>query len=152
MLPHWLPQLPPLLQPWVSRPLPLHPCLCDVWHDHVLFTGDRVAGIIDYGAMKVDHAAVDLARMLGSLAGDDETAWQAGFAAYCSVCTFSKEDERLAHVLDVSGTVLGVANWLMRIAVENRPALEQAAVARRLETLVARMEGWETKMPLAAER
>ena len=128
----------------------LHACLCDVWHDHVLFTGDQVTGVIDYGAVKVDNAAVDLARMLGSLVGDDETAWQAALAAYRSVRVLSFEEERLARVLDVTGTVLGVANWLRRLAVEKRTAAEQEAVARRLETLVCRIAGWETKMPLAA--
>ncbi len=152
LLPRWQGQVRPWLEPWGNRPLALHACLCDVWHDHVLFTGDQVTGVIDYGAVKVDNAAVDLARMLGSLVGDDEPAWQAALAAYRSVRALSCEEEQLARVLDVTGTVLGVANWLMRLAVEKRTAAEQEAVARRLETLVRRVAEWETKMPLAAER
>ena len=50
------------LAAWVNRAVPVQPCLCDVWHDHVLFTGNAVTGVIDYGAMKLDHPAVDLRR------------------------------------------------------------------------------------------
>src|SRR5262249_15177817 len=67
-------RVPALLQPWTTRALPLQPCLCDVWHDHLLFDGDALTGLIDFGAVKPDHVAVDLARMLGSLVGDD---WEA---------------------------------------------------------------------------
>src|SRR5258708_4448885 len=31
------PQLPPRLLPWAAIPLLVQPCLCDIWHDHVLF-------------------------------------------------------------------------------------------------------------------
>jgi homoserine kinase type II len=151
VLPNWLCQLVPWLEPWLDRPVPVHPCLCDVWHDHVLFEGDRVGGIIDYGAVKVDHTAVDLARMLGSLVEDDKAAWHVGLKAYRSVRPFGEEEERLAHVLDVTGAVVGVLNWLMRIAVEKRTEEDQGKVARRLETLVKRLERWEKNKPLAAE-
>jgi hypothetical protein len=59
--------IPQRLAPWCHRPVPLQPCLCDSWHDHVLFESDAVTGLIDYGSAKIDHVAVDLARMLGSL-------------------------------------------------------------------------------------
>ena len=62
----------------------MQPCLCDPWHDHVLFTGDQVSGVIDYGSVKEDHIAVDLARLLGSLVEDDENAWSIGLKAYQS--------------------------------------------------------------------
>ncbi len=150
VLPRWLPELDAWLQPWAQRPFRLQPCLCDVWHDHVLFDGERVSGIVDYGAVKVDHAAVDLARMLGSLIEDDDAAWRIGLTAYRSVRAFSHEEERLARVLDVSGAVLGVVNWLQRLGAEKRG--DEEAVARRLETLVRRLERWEKQTPLAAKQ
>jgi homoserine kinase type II len=149
VLPHWLAKVDTWLEPWAQVTGQLQACLCDIWHNHVLLEGDRVTGIIDYGAVKVDHPAVDVARMLGSLAEDDDTAWQRGLAAYRSVRAFSQEEERLAHVLDATGTVLGVANWLARLG-EKRTVAEQEAVAKRLEKLVRRLERWEKQIPLAA--
>src|SRR5262249_28606000 len=47
LLPRHLPGLAELLEPWRDRRLPLQPCLCDVWHAHVLFEGDAVSGLVD---------------------------------------------------------------------------------------------------------
>ncbi len=58
------------------------PCIRDIWSDHVLFEGNQVSGIIDFGAMRMETVAGDVARLLGSMAGDDLLAWQQGLAAY----------------------------------------------------------------------
>ena len=97
LLPGRIEVIPDLLRRWVDRTWPLQPCLCDVWHDHVLFDGDRVTGLIDYGAMKIDHPAVDLARLLGSLAEDDLAGWTIGLAAYREVRPLSGGEEELAR-------------------------------------------------------
>ena len=94
----------------------LQPCLCDVWHDHVLFEGDAVTGLVDYGGVKVDNVATDLARLLGSLAGDDPVLRDAGLRAYSRLRPLSLAEEALVPVLDRTGTLLGIANWL-RLAV-----------------------------------
>ncbi len=51
----------------------LQPCIRDIWHDHVLFSGDRVSGIVDFGSLRPDNVATDVARLLGSLVGDDRS-------------------------------------------------------------------------------
>ncbi len=66
-LPTAMPRAISQLAPLADVPLPLQPCLRDIWHDHVLFTGDEVTGIIDFGAIGVDTPATDIARLLGSL-------------------------------------------------------------------------------------
>src|SRR3569833_268917 len=46
--------------------VPQQPCICDIWHDNVLFTSNEVSGLVDFGAMRVDTVAIDVARLLGS--------------------------------------------------------------------------------------
>jgi homoserine kinase type II len=135
--------VPTRLRQWVDRRWPLQPCLCDVWHDHLLFEGDRLTGLIDYGAAKVDHPAADVARMLGSLVPDDPSAWQVGLGAYRSIQPFGDGETEFARALDQTGTTIGVATWLRWLYEENRPFEDRAAVARRLDVLVGRLERWE---------
>src|SRR5262249_55243269 len=67
LLPERLGRVRSMLGPWYDRPVPLQYCVGDVWHDNLLFTGDQLTGLVDYAAVKVDHVAADLGRMLGSL-------------------------------------------------------------------------------------
>ena len=140
VLPHWIETIPDLLTRWTARTWPLQPCLCDVWHDHVLFVGDRVTGLVDYGAVKIDHPAVDVARLLGSLLGDDVERWAAGLTAYREVRPFSAEEEELARALDVSGTVIGAATWLRWLYHEGREFEDRAAAGQRLQSLLTRLD------------
>lgn len=134
-----LPEVPRCLMGWLSQTVPLQPCLCDIWSDHVLFTGDRVTGIVDYGSCKMDHIAVDLARLLGSMAGDDAGLWSTGLRAYAALRPLSADDEALARDLDRSGAVVAVANWLRWLYRDGRSFDDCDAVARRLTSLVARL-------------
>jgi homoserine kinase type II len=142
LLPRHIALLADALSPWLSRPLPSQPCLCDVWHDHVLFEEDRVTALLDYGSAKMDHVAVDLARLLGSLVGDDTGMFAVGVGAYRSLRPLREEEETLVKVLDNTGTVLGAANWLRWLYYEQRQYGDRQAVARRLAALVERMESW----------
>jgi Ser/Thr protein kinase RdoA (MazF antagonist) len=140
LLERTLPRLPSRLVPWLTRPLPVRTCLCDIWHEHVLFEGAAVTGLIDYGSIRTDHVAVDLARMLGSLAGDDKELFAAGLVSYGDIRKLSEQEVELVYVLDSTGTQLGVANWLMWLCHERRPFEDVDAVARRLAALVNRLE------------
>jgi Ser/Thr protein kinase RdoA (MazF antagonist) len=137
-----LPRLHERLACWPDARLPLHPCLCDVWHAHVLFEGDAVTGLVDYGSVKVDHAATDLARLLGSLVPDDRARTAAGLAAYGRLRPLSLQEQTLVGVLDETGALLGLANWLRWLYRDGRRFEDRAAVVRRLAELVTRVERW----------
>lgn len=139
VLPSAIETVPQRLQHWLGAQPPVQPCLCDLWHDHLLFEEERLTGVIDYGAVKVDHVAVDLSRMLGSLMGSDAAGWQAGLQAYRRIAPLTAEEEELAHVLDETGIVLGVANWLRWLYEEQRPFADRSSVALRLSELVDRL-------------
>jgi len=146
VVPPRLAEIPELLSPWRTFCEPVQPCLCDVWHDNLLFMGDRLGGIVDYGSVKIDHVAVDLARLLGSLVGDDATGWTVGLAAYRAVRPLTDRAEGLGRALDRTGLVLAAANWLVRLATEPREAEELARAVHRLEGLLERMERLEPRL------
>ncbi len=125
---------------WASRPVAVQPCLCDVWHDHVLFTGDAVTGIIDYGAMKEDHVAVDLARLLGDLAGDDDAAFASGLAAYSSAGGILEVPPEFVRVLDRTGTLCGIVVWLRRLVLEAHRDIDAARIRSRMVALCSRFQ------------
>jgi Ser/Thr protein kinase RdoA (MazF antagonist) len=120
--------------------MPLQPCLCDVWHAHVLFEGEAVTGLVDYGSVKVDHVAVDLARLLGSLVEGDARRTAAGLTAYRRLRRLTQREAELVGVLDETATVLAVANWLRWLYHEGRRYDDRAAVTARLAGLVRRLE------------
>lgn len=95
----------------------IQPIIRDARREHFLFTGDRVTGLVDFGAMTIDTPAVDLARLLGEWAGDDRAAWLAAIDAY----GLGPIETGLLAALDFSGTALAAGNWLRWIA-NGRPA------------------------------
>ncbi len=142
LLDRWEARVPAELSSWQCEEIPLQPCLCDVWRSHILFEGNDVSGIIDYGEAKIDHVAVDLARLLGSTVEDDAASWSIGLSAYRRLRPFDAAGEILARALDRTGTILGVANWVRWLYHDKRPFEDRDAARQRLGVLVARLERW----------
>jgi homoserine kinase type II len=118
----------------------LQPCIRDVWHDHLLFQGDTVSGVVDFGSMASDTVACDIGRLLGSLARDDAERWNAGVAAYQQIRPMGEAELELVNCFDRSTIVLGGLNWLQWIYGENRQFSDPAAVLRRIDEILARLE------------
>ena len=128
------------------------PVIRDIWHDHVLFDGEQVSGIVDFGAMAVDAVAVDIARLLGSLVGSDQENWAAGLHAYAQAHCLPDEQRGMLEVLDLSGIFAGALVWLRWHYLEGRTFEDTEGVLarvdhflRRLETLSERIERNETR-------
>ena len=117
------------------------PCLRDIWSDHVLLEAGVVRGIIDYGALALDSPATDVARLLGSYAGNGERRWQLGIEAYESVREYNPAQRRLAAVLDLSGALLAGMNWIDWLYRQERQFAEPQAVQSRLAAIRARLQG-----------
>src|SRR5262249_27700803 len=100
--------------------VPLQPCIRDIWHDHVLFDGDQVTGFVDFGAVRIESVAGDVARLLDSLVADDPAAWRAGLAAYQSIRRLTADELTLVPVFRASGILLAGINWLEWLFVEGR--------------------------------
>ena len=118
----------------------LQPCLRDIWHQHVLYEHDRLTGIVDFGAMRVDSPALDLARLLGSVALCQEDAWQLGWQAYHHRRPLSAAEQYLAEVACAAAVVLSGLNWVRWLAVEQRRFENLDLVGRRLAECLALLE------------
>ncbi|HEX6961450.1 MAG TPA: phosphotransferase [Lacipirellula sp.] len=132
---------------WDKVDLPHGMCLRDIWHDHVLFTGDEVTGVIDFGAAEGSAPAADIARLLGSMVGDDQPRWAAGLAAYESVRPLTDEEREAVRFFDATGVVLSAANWLQWLYGPSASRLagtfERNAALGRFNILVGRLRHLE---------
>jgi len=129
-------------RPWRGRQFPLQWCLRDIWHDHVLFTGDRVSGVIDYGAVAIDTVAGDIARLLGSMVGDDRDGSRLGIEAYESVRPLSGREREVIPFFDSSGVLLSAVNWLRWLYADRSalaPSVDRSMALERLGSLVRRL-------------
>ncbi len=124
---------------WRGVDLPVQICLQDVWHDHVLFTGDRVTGLIDFGAVAFDSPAIDVARLLGSLVGDDRERWTQGLAAYEAVRPMTATERDAVEFFDTSGTTVSAANWVTWLWSGETQISDRPAALDRLRRLVVRL-------------
>jgi Ser/Thr protein kinase RdoA (MazF antagonist) len=135
-------KLPLLLEPLRAAArlsLPLSPAIRDVHHEHVLFTGDRVTGLIDFGALRIDTPLADLARLVGSLAGDDPLARRFALQWYGSVRPLTGQDRELIDLLDLSNVVLSGLNWLRWLYVERRDMGPLPPILKQLDDILARL-------------
>ena len=119
--------------------VPLQPCLRDVWHDHLLFTGETVTGLIDAHACRSDCVATDLARLLGTLVGDDAHAWESALQVYQEIRPLSAEERSLIPLFDQSAVLLNGLTWL-DWHVRGRIFPHRARVVRRLHDISQRLE------------
>lgn len=125
----------------VSRhEISLQPVIGDIWQDHVLFVGDRVSGLIDFGSVRRDSVAADVARLLGSMAADDPTAWQAGQDAYQRVRPLSESERALVTAFDRSTALLAGLNWLEWIYCDGRGFQQRQEVFARITGCLHRLE------------
>ena len=131
------------VEPLVARAaeiqVALQPCIRDIWHPHVLFVGDEVSGIVDFGALRADHVACDVARLLGSLAGDDAQAWQRGLEAYQNLRPLTADELLLVSAFDRTTVLMGGLQWLEWIYLENRQFVNRPAVLARIDEFLARL-------------
>jgi hypothetical protein len=76
--------------------------------------------------------------LLGSLVPDDPARTDAAIRAYVAIRPMP--DPELVVVLDRTGTVVAVANWLRWLYHEGRVYADRNAVAERVAGLVRRLE------------
>jgi homoserine kinase type II len=143
-LPSTIPRDIAQLDPFEHIALSMQPCLRDVWHDHVLFTGNEVSGIIDFGAVDIDTPTTDIARLLGSLSVsnlDRVKVWNDGLAAYKSVRPLSDDEVRAIYALESSSRILAGCNWIRWIYKEGRQFEDHEHVLNRFRAICDAISG-----------
>ncbi len=135
LAPWWLQQL----QSQPAEPIRLIPCLRDIWHDHVLYQDVVVSGLVDFGALDYDTPATDLARLLGSLLGDDAPRRQSAVAYYLAIRELSPQEQSQIDLLDRSGVLVAGLNWIQWLWIEGRTFPDAAVVDHRLSAIAARL-------------
>jgi Ser/Thr protein kinase RdoA (MazF antagonist) len=129
----------PLLAAAAAAQVNLQPCIRDVWSAHVLFEGNEVSGLVDFGSLRPENPAADVARLLGSLAGDNPADWQRGLAAYQTIRRLSPEELTLVSAFDRSTVLMGGLQWLDWIYLVQREFTNRAAVLARVDDFLARL-------------
>ncbi len=120
------------------------PVLRDVRPDHFLFEGDRLTGLVDFGAMGVDSVAADLARLLGETVGRSEVLRRDALAAYEAIRSISAEDRGTIGVFEVANAVLGGARWVRWHFREGRQFADPDAVRSGLNRALVKLEEMRT--------
>ncbi len=133
------------LAPIVNQPLPLQWCLRDVRHDHILFHGDQVTGLLDYGAVAIDSVAGDIARLLGSMVNDDIDSWSVGIEAYCRVHPLSEVERQAIVGFDEGGSLCSAANWIRWLFVDRRSFPQANALMTQLNWLSTRLKSLNSR-------
>lgn len=111
----------------------LQPCLRDVRSDHLLFEGDRLTGLIDFGAMRVEVVSGDLARLLSEWVEDDRWARAEALQAYSAVRPLDDTEAELIDAFDASAALLGAGHWVRWYYLEHRRFEDPRAVSRGIE-------------------
>jgi homoserine kinase type II len=115
------------------------PCLRDVRPEHLLFTGERVTGLVDFGAMGFDTVAADLARLIQEWIGSDSTLRAEALNAYTAVRPLDPTETLLIEAFQGSTALLGAGRWVRWHFVEGRVFEEPNAVDQGIRKGLARL-------------
>ena len=132
MAPDFAPAVLAVLTEAARQETLLHPCIRDIWHEHVLYEGDRVSGLIDFGSLRIESVAADVARLLGSMVLDDEEGWHAGIEAYGAARPLSPGELRLVKAFDHSTVLMSGLNWIELDLPRAEDVLRSAGYRRTL--------------------
>jgi homoserine kinase type II len=122
--------------PLIAR---LQPVLRDPRPEHFLFEGDRLTGLVDFGAMGVDSPSVDLARLLNEWAGADPFARAEALDAYGAIRPLDSTEAARIEVFAESAAWLGPARWIRWHYLEDRRFDDPDAVRIGLDRTLGRL-------------
>lgn len=135
-----LPRLLPALGETALLVVPVQPCLRDARPEHFLFEGNRLSGLIDFGAMGFETVAGDLARLLGEWLPELPQLRGAALAAYEQVRPLAPAERALLAPFEAIGDVLIAGHWITWHFLDQRSFEDPGAIGRGLARGLARLE------------
>jgi Ser/Thr protein kinase RdoA (MazF antagonist) len=142
-LEYWLPWLTKQLTEVARLSYQLQPVIRDLWRPHVLFTDERITGIIDLNAMATDHVGLDVTRLLRSWFGADVERIREAMTLFCQQRLLDHNDCRLLQAFDAATVLLSPVTWLRRRFVETSECCLRRDVLDRLTELTTLAEKFE---------
>jgi Ser/Thr protein kinase RdoA (MazF antagonist) len=149
----WLALAKPLAHPVAARVAAAlnqvvvqQPCLRDVRPHHLLFDGDRITGLVDFGAMDVDTVAADLARLLLEWVGPDRAARAQALGSYAAIRPLDDVETALVEAFEASAALLTGGHWLRWHFVEGRSFDGPSAVTEGLHRGLDRLTELSQKL------
>jgi homoserine kinase type II len=133
------PRLLPGLRDAAQLRVRLQPCLHDARPEHFLFEGDRLTGLVDYGAMGIETVAADPARLIGEWLGAHEPLRARALSRYESVRPLTDSERALVTAFESAADLLIGAHWLRWHLLEHRRFEDPESVARGLTRGLARL-------------
>jgi homoserine kinase type II len=123
-----------------SRVVPLQPCLRDARPDHFLFEGDRLTGLVDFGAMGRDTVAGDLARLMAEALGPDRPSRTLALASYEAIRPLEGAELALIDHFERANALLGTGRWARWHFLDRRTFDDPEAILRGLRRGLERLD------------
>jgi Ser/Thr protein kinase RdoA (MazF antagonist) len=123
----------------------LQPCLRDARPDHFLFKGDRLTGLVDFGAMGIDSVAADLARLMSEWLGDDRIERDSAMDAYSKIRPLQARELALIPIFEASSALLSGGRWASWRFLEGKVFDDPDAVIRGLQKGADRLASWSAR-------
>lgn len=121
------------VEPIRGRHLPIHG---DFWPENVLFVGDRVSAVLDFGNAGFDHPEVDVGRLLADVPAWDRATTEATVAGYNEQVP-QPLSVPLIELLASTGRLGSLANWHLRLNVGSPDVGLMNAALPRIRRLVS---------------
>jgi len=139
----WLPWLRKQLTEVARSSYRLQPVVRDLWRPHLLFTAERVTGIIDLNAMATDHVGLDVTRLFRSWFGADIDRIREALTLFRSQRLLDASEWRLLQAYDASTALLSPVTWLRRRFINAAADCTSPEVLLRLAELTSVAEHFE---------
>ena len=139
----WLPWLTEQLTEVAAMTFQLQPVIRDLWKPHVLFTQERVSGIIDLNAMATDHVGLDATRLFRSWFGADVERIRDAMTLFNVQRSLDQHERQLLQAFDAATVLLSPVTWLRRRFVAASESCLRSDVLDRLAQLTTLAEKFE---------